>query len=99
MEKDVNGSSEHREKEYKEDPGQFVGGFFLFVQDVNADYYAESYQDIFNITKGHHGTEYEEKDESQLYEYQGNDKQAASEYYADPFFFHWPKPAIGRLPV
>ena len=99
MKKGVNRAAEDGKKQYKKNPGQFIGRFFLLVQNVDAYDNTESFQDEIHITKGHVCSGYEKEDKGQLNKYQRYNKNTPSEDDADPVFFHCIKAARDLRPA
>jgi hypothetical protein len=69
MEKNINRTSEKRKKKDEENPGKFIGGFFMFVQNIEADHYTEPLKEIIQITKELVRFRYKKKDKCQLDKY------------------------------
>jgi len=66
VEKGINRPSKKGEKKDKKNPRQFVGGFFLFVQNVHADSHAKGPQKKIDIAENTIRTGYDKKDKRQL---------------------------------
>ena len=84
----VNRSAEKREKQNQKNPGQLIGGFFFFVQNVKTYNYAEPLKNIINIVKSHKRAGDEKEYKSQLNHKQKNDKNPPPEDDPKPFFLH-----------
>jgi len=70
VEKDINRASENRKEKDEENPGQFIGGFFLFIDYINTDEDAEPLQYIIYIVKRFLCADYQEEQKGQLNKYQ-----------------------------
>jgi len=88
MKKNIHRPAKNGEKQDKEYPGQLIGGLFILVEYVDANYHTERFQENIHIVEGMIRTGDKENEKTQLDKKQKNNKKTPPENDPDPLLFH-----------